>query len=58
MQVDRAGSDDRGAIERLLIASGLPLDGARDAFVTGVVAPSSTRARGSPATWASTSCTC
>ena len=38
MQVERAGSDDLGAIERLLVASGLPLDGARDAFATGVVA--------------------
>ena len=28
MQVERAGSDDLGAIERLLVASGLPLDGA------------------------------
>ena len=38
MQVERAGSDDLGAIERLLVASGLPLDGARDAFATGIVA--------------------
>jgi amino-acid N-acetyltransferase len=38
MHVERAGSDDLGAIERLLVASGLPLDGARDAFATGVVA--------------------
>ena len=38
MQVERAGSDDLGPIERLLVASGLPLDGARDAFATGVVA--------------------
>ena len=38
MQVERAGSDDLGAIERLLVASGLPLDGARDAFANGVVA--------------------
>ncbi len=38
MQVERAGSDDLVAIERLLVASGLPLDGARDAFANGVVA--------------------
>ena len=38
MEVERAESHDLGAIERLLLASGLPLDGARDAFVTGVVA--------------------
>ena len=38
MQVERAGSDDLEAIERLLVASALPLDGARDAFATGVVA--------------------
>jgi amino-acid N-acetyltransferase len=38
MQVERAVFDDLGAIERLLVTSGLPLDGARDAFVTGVVA--------------------
>ena len=38
MQVERAGSDDLGAIERLLVASGLPLDGARNAFANGVVA--------------------
>ena len=38
MQVERAESADFEAIERLLVASGLPLDGARDAFATGVVA--------------------
>ena len=38
MQFDRSGPDDLGAIERLLVASGLPLDGARDAFATGLVA--------------------
>jgi len=38
MQVDRSGPGDLEAIERLLVASGLPLDGARDAFATGVVA--------------------
>ena len=38
MQVERAGSLDLAAIERLLLASDLPLDGARDAFATGLVA--------------------
>ena len=38
MQVERAESDDLIAIERLLASGGLPLDGARDAFVMGVVA--------------------
>lgn len=38
MQVERAGSADIEAIERLLVASDLPLDGARDAFATGLVA--------------------
>ena len=38
MQVERAGSDDLGAIEGLLVESGLPLDGARNAFATGLVA--------------------
>jgi amino-acid N-acetyltransferase len=38
MRVERAQADDLGAIERLLVASRLPLDGARDAFATGVVA--------------------
>jgi len=38
MQVERATSDDLENIERLLVVSGLPLDGARDAFATGVVA--------------------
>ena len=38
MQVERAAFDDLDAIERLLAASGLPVDGARDAFATGVVA--------------------
>ncbi len=38
MQIERAGPDDLGAIERLLVASNLPLDGARDAFAAGIVA--------------------
>jgi amino-acid N-acetyltransferase len=38
MQVDRFAPDDLEAIERLLVASGLPLNGARDAFATGIVA--------------------
>ena len=38
MQVERAAFDDLDAIERLLAASGLPVEGARDAFATGVVA--------------------
>jgi amino-acid N-acetyltransferase len=38
MEFERARSADIPRIERLLAASGLPLDGAADAFATGVVA--------------------
>ncbi len=38
MQIERARPDDTAAIEALLAAAGLPLDGAADAFALGVVA--------------------
>jgi len=38
MQVERARSADTHAIERLLTAAALPLDGAAEAFGTGLVA--------------------
>jgi amino-acid N-acetyltransferase len=37
MQVERAGSSDTQAIKGLLTAAALPLDGAADAFGTGLV---------------------
>ena len=38
MSIERATPDDVPAVEALLVAAGLPLDGAADALVTGVVA--------------------
>jgi N-acetylglutamate synthase-like GNAT family acetyltransferase len=38
METARAGAADWPVIEALLVGSGLPLDGAREAFATGVVA--------------------
>lgn len=37
MAIDRATPDDVPAVEALLVAAGLPLEGAREALVTGVV---------------------
>jgi N-acetylglutamate synthase-like GNAT family acetyltransferase len=38
MRIDRASTADVPAVEALLLAAGLPLEGAAEAFTTGVVA--------------------
>ena len=49
MRIERAGPADQQAIETLLAQAGLPLDGAEEAFRSGVVARSDHRLVGAAA---------